>query len=405
VETDHSKNIHAGRNHADHAIFRCAGLSEQHAEFEVEGVWFAVQQDSDPIRSIQHILETHHRDGCGWGMMLSYELGGWVEPLARSSAKDDLGFPLCVMMRLGDEIKRERPRGDFRVGPVRSRTGQSKYMDHVERIREYIAAGDIYQANLAHRLRGEFDGDPIACAEQFIHHANPRHGAFVRFMHEGLSHTICSISPELFVRIDREQSTIQTEPMKGTRPIGADMGELDRNAKDRAELNMITDLMRNDIGRVCELGSVRVRSPRRIEPHGSGVLQASSVIEGTIRANLTIAEIIRAMFPPGSVTGAPKVRAMQVIDEFERSPRRAYCGSVMHIDPDGSINASVAIRTAHIWGEVDTDRPAEIHDGSFEYAVGAGIVADSDPQAEWDETLIKAAVLARALDVELVHHR
>ena len=190
--------------------------------------------------------------------------------------------------------------------------------------------------------------------------------------------------------------------MKGTRPVGSDARELRDAPKDRAELDMITDLMRNDLGRVCDLGSVRVVDPRHIEAHGSGVLQASSVIEGTLRADQSLTDILRATFPPGSVTGAPKVRAMQIIAELEARPRGPYCGSLLCVRDDGVLEASVAIRTAHIVGVPDPDSPVGILAGKLDYPVGAGIVADSDPASEWSETLTKAQVLRDAVGAELV---
>lgn len=335
-------------------------------------------------------------------MMLSYELGGFAEPQGNAGLEDPSEFPLCVLMRLGASIDKEGyPQSSYRLGRAASLTGRARYIDQVERVREYIAAGDIYQANIAHHLSVPFKGDPISCSLDLYQGAAPRHGAAMRFKHAGMTHTICSISPELFVRLDRDTGIIQTEPMKGTRAIGSDVDELEQSPKDRAELNMITDLMRNDLGRVCALGTVRVRQSRKIEPHASGVIQASSVVEGTLREGVGLASVIRAIFPPGSVTGAPKVRAMQIISELERRPRRAYCGSVLYLDAQGHIEASVAIRTAHIWGENDPDQPGSIRDGLFIYPVGAGIVADSDPSAEWEETLVKAAVLERVLGVDL----
>ena len=281
--------------------------------------------------------------------------------------------------------------------------GRRRYEHAVERVLEYIAAGDIYQANIAHHLSGAFEGDPIACAQTLIGSLLPRYGAMMSFEHLGRSHTICSISPELFLRYDASNRVIESQPMKGTRPLDADADELASSDKDRAELNMITDLMRNDLGRICALGSVRVHDPRRIEPHGSGVIQASSIVRGQLREGVGLAELIRATFPPGSVTGAPKVRAMQIIDELEQRPRNAYCGSIMHIDPTGSIECSVAIRTAHIWGETAPDGTGTLTQGRFVYPVGAGIVADSDPSAEWAETLVKAGALSRSLGLGLDH--
>lgn len=382
--------------------FRADGLGGGRGDRAVEGCWFVLSDDPDPPDRIGRIMREHAREGSSWALLLSYELGGWVEPHARSSPHDPLDFPLAVLMRLGEPIEHTAPTArSFTIGEMRSETGRDGYMDSVRRVGEYIAAGDIYQANIAHKLACRFDGDPLACARALTEGAAPRYGATMRFCRDGISHTICSISPELFVRVDREQGRIQTEPMKGTRPFGVDASELEHSDKDRAELNMITDLMRNDIGRVCTLGSVRVHTHRRIEPHGSGVLQASSVIEGQLREHIGIPELIRAVFPPGSITGAPKVRAMQIIDELEQAPRRSYCGSIWSIDAHGNIEASVAIRTAHIWGNIDPDCPGSIRDARFEYPVGAGIVADSDPASEWAETLVKARVLERLLGVDL----
>jgi anthranilate/para-aminobenzoate synthase component I len=177
--------------------------------------------------------------------------------------------------------------------------------------------------------------------------------------------------------------------MKGTRPAHADPDELRDSPKDRAELNMIVDLMRNDLGRVCEFGSLRVTDPRTIERHGSGVLQATATIQGRLRESSDLSDVLTACFPPGSVTGAPKVRAMQIIDEIEARDRGAYCGSVLVLDDSGAFVSSVGIRTAHI------------ANGVLSYSAGAGIVADSVPEDEWAETLTKAEILATALGVDL----
>jgi para-aminobenzoate synthetase component 1 len=384
------------------AYYRAAGLGGQVGSRIVGGCWCIEHPESDPIDRIEQIVREHTTEGCSWAIMLSYELGCFAEPRADAGLEDPLGFPLCVLMRLGEPMHdQEHAPTSYGLGRATSMTGRARYIEQVEQVRAYIAAGDIYQANIAHHLSALFKGDPIACSHELQRGAAPRYGATMRFDHAGKMHTICSISPELFVRLDRSSAIVQSEPMKGTRAIGSDANELEQSPKDRAELNMITDLMRNDLGRVCSLGSVRVRQARKIEPHASGVIQASSVVEGTLRDGIGLASILRAIFPPGSVTGAPKVRAMQIISELERRPRRAYCGSMLHIDQRGNIEASVSIRTAHIWGEADPDQPGSIRDGQFVYPVGAGIVTDSDPSAEWAETLVKAAVLERVLGVDL----
>jgi para-aminobenzoate synthetase component 1 len=349
--------------------------------------------------------------------MLSYELGRKIEPKAghdrvtQSAHFDTLpDFPLAVVQRWEacDSVKcqsaafRADQSESYDIGTMESSIGMARYIEAVGRTKAYIRAGDIYQANIAHHLSGSFSGNARMCFEDLRKSAHPKYGSMMIFDHDGLRHAVLSISPELFVEFDPESRTIRTEPMKGTRPIGADEAELRDSTKDRAELDMITDLMRNDLGRVCELGSVRVIDPRRIESHQSGVLQASAVIEGKLVEGADFIDIVKATFPPGSVTGAPKVRAMQVIDELENRPRDSYCGAMIVLDDIGSIKGSVSIRTAHIWGEIDPDAPYSIKNGHFEYPVGAGVVADSDPDSEWAETLIKAEVLRSALGVEIL---
>lgn len=401
----HAPDAHRpGERHSPGA-FVGAGLGSLHGPRRLEGCWVLGPDTPHPIELIESLVRREQRSGSGWALLLPYELGGWVEPSARSRHADPLGFPSAVLMRLGEPTEPTGAiPGKWSVGRLASSMGRHRYERGVRRVLEYIAAGDIYQANLAHHLHASFSGDPLGFAQQLISSTRPRYGAVLRFEHAGRSHTICSISPELFLRLDRETGVLETRPMKGTRPIEADASELESSDKDRAELNMITDLMRNDLGRVCRMGSVRVHDPRLIEPHDSGVLQASSVVRGRLRDGVGLGELIRATFPPGSVTGAPKVRAMQIIDELEDRPRHAYCGSIMHIDPAGNIECSVAIRTAHIWGDNDPDGTGGILNGQLVYPVGAGIVADSDPANEWAETLVKAGALGRSpglgLDLE-----
>jgi len=219
--------------------------------------------------------------------------------------------------------------------------------------------------------------------------ARPAHGFYLELP---TGHVICSVSPELFLRYDAGTRRLVTEPMKGTRPIGTDPCELFESEKDRAELAMIVDLMRNDLGRVAAFGSVTVDIPRRIEPHGGSVLQATAGISARLREGLGFHDAIAAGFPPGSVTGAPKIRAMQIIDGLEPVRRGFYCGTLGAIEPDGSAVLSVAIRTALV------SAPDGRGVRTVDYHVGCGIVADSDPEAEWRESLDKAEVLTRVLD-------
>jgi anthranilate/para-aminobenzoate synthase component I len=220
---------------------------------------------------------------------------------------------------------------------------------------------------------------------------------------------ICSASPELFLEIDAAARRIVTRPMKGTRRGSSSVAELELSAKDTAELNMITDLMRNDLGRVCELGSVRVERAREVERHGNtaihrytdtaihedgetathegGLWQATSMVSGMLRGGIGMSEILAATFPGGSITGAPKIRAMQIISELEGRERGVYCGAIGFVSRSGHAAFNVAIRTATISG------------GVVSYGVGAGIVADSEPGAEWRETMDKAGVFLRAAGV------
>lgn len=279
----------------------------------------------------------------------------------------------------------------FQVGPLRSRAGRAAYVRAVERAIEYIRAGDVYQVNLAHRLEAPFAGCPRAFWRALLAAARPWHGCYVESDDRAL--VVASASPELFLAFDPSTRRLATRPMKGTRPARAGaLADLDASPKDRAELAMIVDLMRNDLGRVCELGSIRVERPRDLERHAS-LLQATATISGTLPPGRTPLDVLRAAFPCGSITGAPKVRAMQIIDELEPVPRGPYCGLCGVLSDHGAFAWSVAIRTAIIHGSGTPDpAPARLH-----YSVGAGIVADSDPAGEWRETLAKASVLRTAI--------
>jgi len=338
--------------------------------------------------------------GDGWAGYLSYALGGWIEPRAAGRPKRGTGLPLAELHRVdfGSPAK-ARPGGVLHGagGPVASAQGRRVYVGAVERALAYIRAGDIYQANIAHELRGAFSGSAAGLYRELARGARPRHGmCFLGSpLAPGIGYAVLGLSPELFFSFDATTRRLVTRPMKGTRPGDADPRELRDAEKDRAELAMIVDLMRNDLGRVCEFGSVRVDVPREIEHHGRGggaVLQATATVSGTVRTGVGLAEILAATFPPGSVTGTPKVRAMQVIDELEPFARGPYCGCLGTFADDGSFELAVSIRTAVVRGRTDP-ATGEFVDAAFSYCVGAGIVADSTPHAEWEETMAKARVL------------
>jgi para-aminobenzoate synthetase component 1 len=270
---------------------------------------------------------------------------------------------------------------------MRSAWGRERYTSAVARAVGLIHAGDMYQVNLTHALVGTFEGSTRALFADLARASSPALGCYLELppLPDDRRRAVLSLSPELLLRYDASTRTLTTEPMKGTR-VGTSGGlaELRDAEKDKAELAMIVDLMRNDLGRVSDIGSVRVDEPRTLEHHGptaGGVWQASARVSGRLRDGLTLNDALRAVLPAGSITGAPKVRAMQVIHEMEPTPRGPYCGAIGRIDEHGNAELAVGIRTAVIVGS------------EIRYSVGAGIVAQSDPELEWAETLAKAGPL------------
>lgn len=315
---------------------------------------------------------------------------------------------------LARRLRPHSPDGVFRLGPLHSRTGRAAFESAVARAIEHIRAGDIYQVNLTHRLEGEFDGSSRGLFAVLAASAAPWHGAYLEVPVARDLLAIASVSPELFLSYDPRSRRVETRPMKGTRSAGesnktadAARDDLRRSAKDQAELAMIVDLMRNDIGRVCEARSIRVDDARAMERHVS-LLQTTATVSGTVAQSRSLADLVRATFPGGSITGAPKIRAMQIVEELEPLPRGVYCGSVGYVGDDGSLQLNIAIRTAVVRGSAapsardgassarEFDRFAN---ATLSYAVGAGIVADSDPSNEWDETLAKASVIERLAEI------
>ena len=263
---------------------------------------------------------------------------------------------------------------------------EAEYTDRIARIHEWIAAGDSYQVNLTARLAAPFRGDPLALYERLC---LAQRSGFCGFLELGEGMTIVSASPELFFRLDGEG--LELRPMKGTRPRGrwpaedeALAVELAASAKDRAENLMIVDLLRNDAGRVAEFGGVRVERLFQVERYET-VHQMTSTIRAAPRAGAGLAEVFRALFPCGSVTGAPKVRTMKIIRELETGPRGAYCGAIGFASP-GEAVFSVGIRTLLL----------DANAGTAELGVGSGVTFDSDAAAEYRECWAKAAFAGRA---------
>lgn len=272
------------------------------------------------------------------------------------------------------------PPGGASIGPVSPLISRADYDRAIGRVLDYIRAGDIYQANLTFLAQVPVEGDPLAAYAAIRPNAAAGFGAVVR--HDGRH--ILSFSPESFFSL--EDGRIETRPMKGTARREADgardavaIATLAADPKQRAENLMIVDLLRNDISRVTQAGSVQVPHLFRVETYPT-IHQMISIVEGRLREGLGPVDVLRALFPCGSITGAPKLRAMEVIREVERFGRGLYTGSIGHIAPDGTARFNVAIRTISL--ESGATRGI--------LGLGSGIVADSEPDAEWQECLDKA---------------
>lgn len=362
-----------------------------------------------------------HRPGdppftSGWIGWLSYDLGGSIEPRT-SRAHSTTGWPLAILQRCdgawcydklagrwhatGSCVGRTPPRSRVEAGAARvalspEHNAEQAYTAGVARVVEYIRAGDAYQVNLAHRFSGTLSGGLLDLFVNLCDRAAPWYGSYICDTTANNRLAVLSASPELFLSFDPSTRRLTTRPMKGTRPA-ARAAELLASPKDRAELAMIVDLMRNDLGRLCRTGSISVDEPRVIEPHGP-LVQGVATISGELRADHTLADAISACFPPGSVTGAPKIRAMQIIAELEPHARGPYCGCIGYISDSGHAEFNVAIRTLTARGTADQARADAIHNAEASYWAGAGIVADSVPRDEWLETIDKAAALRSIIE-------
>jgi len=252
----------------------------------------------------------------------------------------------------------------------------------IRRALEHIRAGDLYQVNLARRFEFRVRGSAVDVLARLLERGRPPHAA--AFAWGALN--VVSVSPELFIKIDTSGS-ILTSPIKGTRPRGANpernselARELDTDPKERAELTMVLDVERNDLARLARPGTVRLAVPPHVEAHGT-VLHRVATLQAELRAEPTRLEILERMLPSGSVTGAPKVRAMDLIAELEAERRGLYTGAFGYLAHDGSLELGMAIRTL------------TVREGHGHYFAGGGIVADSDPEREVQETLWKAEAL------------
>ncbi len=337
------------------------------------------------LRGAFDAIEQAQRDGCWVALAAAYELGhaleshvpkkgrelltAWV--FDRADHLDTGAVDAFIDARLAglDEHRKIAAIGGLEQGISRA-----DYITAIDRIQTWIESGDCYQVNFTFPLQGDCLGDPLALYAALRERQPVRYGAYLQHA-DG---AIVSRSPELFV--ERRGQRLICRPMKGTAAREADPQAALGTVKNRAENVMIVDLIRNDLGRLAPPGGVRVESLFDIEAYPSLWQMTSTVSAEPVEADLLT--IFRALFPCGSVTGAPKIRAMQIIDELENSPRGLYCGALGWIAPDGDFRFSVPIRTLEI------DR-----DGHFRCGIGSGIVADSEPAAEWEECLLKGRFL------------
>ena len=312
----------------------------------------------------------------------------WFEALWADERTDALNARLDLLRTRLAEGVRERPVwvGNFQPAPP----GGAGHVTAIEECRERIAAGEIFQANLCLRLEAEWKGDPLDLFARTAGALEPRHAGVIA----GPWGAVCSLSPELFLR--RRGREVVTEPIKGTASRTAGLGPADASRaalaaslKDRAENVMIVDLMRNDLGRVCEYGSIEV--PALNEPRQApGVWHLVSTVRGRLLPDAGDSDLLRASFPPGSVTGAPKIQAMRVIAELEAGGREAYTGAVGFASPVAGLELNVAIRTLEMSGE------------RIWMGAGGGIVADSVAESELEECFVKARPVIAAAGARLI---
>lgn len=321
---------------------------------------------------------------CGW---VSYEgdfvFGDYREMLIHCHDDESWWETGSLSSELKDDIE---PVSDPRIGKFTPLTDQESFIDGVARAKQWIAAGDIYQVNLSQGFEAQISGGSLFSLYETLRDASPAPMAAWLSL-DGFE--ILSSSPETFLKISGQG--IETQPIKGTRPRFSDPDEdrrsayeLQTSAKEISELVMITDLLRNDLGQVCGFGTVSVPEMLRLETLAQ-VHHLVSTVVGHMRPEISSVHALAACFPGGSITGAPKKRAMEIIREIEGRDRGVYCGAIGWLGYNGESSFNIAIRTL----VRQQDR--------LIYQVGAGIVADSDPAKEYEETLHKAAGIRLAI--------
>jgi anthranilate/para-aminobenzoate synthase component I len=270
-----------------------------------------------------------------------------------------------------------------KIGSVRV-DDSTTHRDAIVAALDYIGLGEVYEVNLARRWSAQFEGDALGLWRAMRLASRVPLGMFL----DAGDHAVLACTMERFIHWDAESRCLVTKPIKGTiRREPTDGGASERlraDPKERAEHSMIVDLMRNDLGRVAEIGSVCVEAPLVVEPF-TGLYHLVSTVRCVTREDVTLGDVLEATFPPGSVTGAPKIRALEIIEELEQHPRGVYCGALGFIDQAGGLSLAVAIRTA------------TVRDGEVHYFAGGGIVEASDPDREVAETELKAKVFLDAV--------
>ncbi|MCU7904804.1 MAG: aminodeoxychorismate synthase component I [Candidatus Thiodiazotropha sp. (ex Epidulcina cf. delphinae)] len=321
-----------------------------------------------------------------WALVVDHEArASWLVSLGRDRWTAQVRSELVQ----GFSHPVSRSVGSFRLSSsIQSNLSRAAYADRFARIQHYIREGDCYQVNFAQRFSGVIEGDSWSLYRH-LRRVNP--APFSAFMDYPFA-TILSTSPERFLRLHRGR--VQTRPIKGTRPRSGDphrdgylRSSLATSEKDRAENLMIVDLLRNDLGQVCKTGSVKVPVLFDIESFAQ-VHHMVSTVSGELDHGRDALDLVRACFPGGSITGAPKLRAMEIIDELEEARRGLYCGSIAYIGMDGSMDSNIAIRSL------------VMRNRSVDFWAGGGIVADSCEEAEYQESLDKASAIFTALGAE-----
>lgn len=293
-----------------------------------------------------------------------------------------VGDDSAAVARLRERLAARPPRRPARLGTLHSEPDET-HIDAVRAALDAIGRGDVYQVNLARAFEAPFDGSTLALFEAMREASPVPYGFYLRTEERA----VLGRSMERFLGWERRSRRLETRPIKGTIRASGDRAleaaALRADPKEHAEHAMVVDLMRNDLGRVAEVGSVRVEAAFEVEPYAR-LSHLVSTIACRTRPEVGLVELLDATFPPGSVTGTPKRRAVALIDALERRPRGVYCGAVGYVSHGGDLSLAVAIRTA------------SVADGRLRYLAGGGIVADSDPARETEETWLKTAVLRDA---------